>query len=168
MTLELVQDVVLATFALVVMVTDLRWRRIPNLVTYPAMAIGLALAALQRFPGELRSPFGGSPPGSGGFADHAVALVAALVLLYPLFSARAMKAGDVKLLMTVGALKGLLFLFWSFVYGAVIGGVVALGYIGVQRVARGRGMRDVLQTFIPYGVSLAAGSLLGLAVGIGR
>ena len=116
MTIEIAQDLVLAVFALVVMVTDFRWRRIPNVVTYPAMAIGLALAAVERFPGEIL----GSP---AGFIDHLLALVAALVLLYPLFSARAMKAGDVKLLMTVGALKGLLFLFWSFVYGAVIGGV---------------------------------------------
>lgn len=168
MTVELVQDFVVAVFALVVMVTDFRWHRIPNVVTYPAMAIGLALAALQRFPGELRSPFGASPGGSGGFLDHLAALVLALVLLYPLFSARAMKAGDVKLLMTVGALKGLLFLFWSFVYGALIGGVVALVYVGVQRLARGRGLRDVLQTFIPYGVSLAAGSLVALVVGVGR
>jgi prepilin peptidase CpaA len=160
-SVELVQDFVLAVFALVVMVTDFRWRRIPNVVTYPAMIIGLALAALQRFPGEVF----GAP---GGFLDHLVALAAALVLLYPLFSARAMKAGDVKLLMTVGALKGLLFLTWSFVYGAVIGGLVALVYVGVQRLARGRALSDVLRTFIPYGVSLAAGSLLALVAGVGR
>ena len=167
MTIELVQDFVLAVFALVVMVTDFRWRRIPNVVTYPTMLLGLVLAALQRFPGEIRMPFGDTP-GSGGFLDHLLALVAALAVLYPLFSARAMKAGDVKLLMTVGALKGLLFLFWSFVYGALIGGVVALAYIGVQRLARGRKLRDVLQTFIPYGVSLAAGSLIALVAGVGR
>jgi prepilin peptidase CpaA len=161
MTIELAQDAVLAIFALVVMVTDFRWRRIPNVVTYPAMLIGLALAALERFPGEIL----GAP---AGFIDHLLALVAALALLYPLFSARAMKAGDVKLLMTVGALKGLLFLFWSFVYGALIGGVVALLYIGVQRLARRRDLREVLQTFIPYGVSLAAGSLVALAAGVGR
>jgi len=161
MTIELAQDIVLAIFGLVVMVTDFRWRRIPNVVTYPAMAIGLTLAALERFPGQIL----GSP---AGFIDHLLALAAALVLLYPLFSARAMKAGDVKLLMTVGALKGLVFLFWSFVYGAVIGGVVALVYVAVQRLARGRGFREVMQTFIPYGVSLAAGALLALAVGVGR
>jgi prepilin peptidase CpaA len=160
-SLELLQNVVLAVFAFVVMVTDFRWRRIPNVVTYPAMVIGLVVAAVERFPGEVL----GSP---GGLLDHFLALIGALALLYPLFSARAMKAGDVKLLMTVGALKGLLFLFWSFVYGAVIGGAVALGYIGVQRVLRGRDFRDVLQTFIPYGVSLAAGSLLALAAGVGR
>ena len=65
MTVELAQNFVLAVFALVVMVTDFRWRRIPNVVTYPTMLIGLVLAALERFPGELRSPFGGFAAGVG-------------------------------------------------------------------------------------------------------
>lgn len=154
MAIELVQDLVLTVFALTVMVTDFRWQRIPNVVTYPTMLIGLVLAAFSAFPGAVFQ---------AGLLDHLVAAVAVFVLLYPLYSSRAMKAGDVKLLMSVGALKGTVFLFWSFVYGAIVGGVVALVYIGYQRFLRGRALQDVLRTFIPYGVSLAFGSLLALA-----
>jgi prepilin peptidase CpaA len=158
-TLELVQDIVLAIFALTVMVTDFRWQKIPNVVTYPVIVLGLGLSLLEGFPG---APLGGGP------VDHLLAIGVAFVGLYPLYSARAMKAGDVKLLMAVGALRGLAFLFWAFVYGAILGGLVAVLYIGYQRLLRGRALSEVLRTFIPYGVSLAAGALLALAKGIGR
>ena len=159
MTLELAQDVLLAIFALTVMVTDFRWQRIPNVVTYPTILLGLALSVLEGFPG---APLG------GGLVDHLLATAIAFVGLYPLYSSRAMKAGDVKLLMAVGALRGTAFLFWSFVYGAVLGGLVAALYILYQRFLRGRGLAEVLRTFIPYGVSLAAGALLALAGRVGR
>jgi len=158
-TLELAQDLVLTVFALTVMVTDFRWQKIPNLVTYPAIVLGLGLSLLEGFPGTLLGV---------GLLDHLAAVVVAFVGLYPLYSVRAMKAGDVKLLMAVGALRGLGFLFWAFVYGAVLGGLVAAGYILYQRFLRGRALADVLRTFIPYGVSLAAGALLALAGKVGR
>lgn len=157
MSIELVQNAVLVAFAVVVMATDWRWRRIPNIVTYPVMAFGLGLAALESFPGQLAGP---------GFVDHLVATIGVLLALYPIYNLGAVKAGDVKLLMGVGALKGLVFLFWSLVYGALIGGVVALAYIAVQRLLRGRSLGEVLRTFIPYGVSLAAGALVALAAGV--
>lgn len=159
MTLELAQDIVLAISALTVMVTDFRWQKIPNVVTYPAILLGLGLSLLEGFPG---SPLG------GGLIDHLLATAVAFVGLYPLYSARAMKAGDVKLLMAVGALRGLAFLFWAFVYGAILGGLVAALYIAYQRLLRGRALSEVLRTFIPYGVSLAAGALLALAGRVGR
>ncbi len=156
MSIELVTDYVLIVFALTVMATDWRWQRIPNVVTYPTMLIGLVLSAASAFPGEI---------GAGGLIDHAAATILALAALFPLYSMNAMKAGDVKLLMAVGALKGLVFLFWAFVYGAVIGGFVAIAYIVYQRLIRGRRLDEVLRTFIPYGVSLALGALVALAAG---
>ncbi len=159
MDIALVQDVVLVVFAVTVMTTDWRWQRIPNVVTYPAMAIGLVLATFEAFPGEI---------GRGGLVDHAAATLVALAFLFPLYRMQAMKAGDVKLLMSVGALRGVVFLFWGFVYGAVIGGVVALVYIAFQRLARGRRTEEILRSFIPYGVSLAAGALVALAVKVAR
>ena len=159
MTTALVADLILVVFALTVMTTDWRWQRIPNVVTYPTMAIGLVLAAFESLPGEILR---------GGLLDHVVATLGVLVLLFPLYNMRAMKAGDVKLLMSVGALKGVVFLFWAFVYGAVIGGVVALVYLAVQRLLRGRRLDELLRTFIPYGVSLALGALVALAVGVAR
>lgn len=158
MRLEYVQDVALVLFVLIVMTTDWRAHRIPNVATYPAMLIGLVLAALVAFPGEL---------GANGLLDHLAALVAAFVLTAPLYATGGLKAGDVKLLMAVGSLKGLTFLFSAALLGALFGGAFAVGYIVVQRLARGREMREILRTFIPYGVALGLGALVALAVGVG-
>ena len=37
----------------IVMYTDFRWLRIPNVFTYPTMAIGIVLGAVEGFPGGL-------------------------------------------------------------------------------------------------------------------
>jgi len=36
-----IEDLVLVVFVLTIIVTDWRWRRIPNAVTYPTMLVGL-------------------------------------------------------------------------------------------------------------------------------
>ena len=158
MNVALTQDAVLIVFALAMMVTDWRWRRIPNVVTYPTMVVGLVLAAFEAFPGELLK---------GGLLDHVVATIAILLFLFPLYSMRLMLAGDVKLLMGVGAIGGTAFLFWAFVYGSIIGGLVAIVVLTAGKL-RGVGFREGLKAYIPYGVSLALGSLVALAVGVAR
>lgn len=159
MTWQSLADVVLAVFALYVMTTDLRSHRIPNHATYPAMLAGLAFAALAEFPGSL---------GSGGFVDHLAALALAFVVTYPLYAMGGLKAGDVKLLMAVGALEGAGFLFVAAIWGALIGGVIGIVYVAVARVRSGRPLRDIVRTFIPYGVALGLGALVALALKVGR
>ena len=140
------------------MVTDLRWHRIPNVVTYPVILIGLALSALQ----------GLGAPGGSGLLDHAAAVVLAFLICWPFYAAGGLKAGDAKLLMAMGALRGTAFLLAGAFYGALIGGVVALVVIVARRLQRTapdggpNTMRKVLRTWIPYGVALGAGALLAL------
>lgn len=158
--IALVQSVLLAAFALTVMWTDWRTRRIPNQITYPAMLVGLVLAAIVAFPG---APLG------GGFLDHLVAIVAAFVLTYPLYAMGGIKAGDAKLLMAVGALKGTVFLLYAAILGVLFGGVIAVGYIAVRRVAAMAGGREatmgqLMRSWIPYGIALGLGALVALAV----
>ena len=54
------------------------------------------------------------------------------------------------------------------VYGALLGGVIALGFIAVRRLrpANGPGasMAPVMKTWIPYGVALGLGTLAALAL----
>jgi Flp pilus assembly protein protease CpaA len=157
-SLALTQDVLLAVFAVTVMATDWLRQRIYNVVTYPTMALGLVLAAVEGFPGEVLK---------GGLLDHLVATVGILIVFYPMYSPGWVKAGDVKLLMAVGALKGVVFLFWSLVYGAILGGLVAIAYLAWAAL-RARDLRAGLGKFIPYGVSLAAGSLVALFAGVAR
>ena len=58
------QNVLLAGFLVAVMVTDWRWTRIPNYLTYPGILVGLGLSALS----------GWGAPGVGGLLDHALAV----------------------------------------------------------------------------------------------
>jgi prepilin peptidase CpaA len=162
--LGVVQNVLLVAFVVTIIVTDWRWRRIPNVLTYPTMLIGLALAAAQGLPGQVLQ---------GGLLDHVAGLVVAFLVSYPIVAMGGMKAGDGKFLMAVGALKGTNFLFVAAVYGAVIGGIIAIIFIVARRVEARRagadsGFRQVLKTWIPYGVALGSGALAALVVEVSR
>ena len=145
----------------IVTYTDARFLRIPNVVTYPAMLIGLVLGALEAFPGAFFV---------NGLLDHAVALVLAFAVAYPFYAAGGLKAGDAKLLMAIGALRGTSFLLVAAVYGALIGGVLAVGFILARRYrtapqgANGVTMKTVMKTTMPYGVALSLGGFVALAL----
>ena len=150
---------ILVAFVAAVVFTDWRWRRIPNAFTYPVMAVGLVLGAFEAFPGELFVR---------GLFDHVAGLAVGLLVAYPFYAAGGLKAGDGKYLMAVGALRGLGLLLYGAVYGALIGGVIALGVIAVRRM-RAAGsveasMGGLMKMWIPYGVALGIGTLVALAL----
>lgn len=159
--IRLAQSVLLAGFLVAVMVTDWRWTRIPNVLTYPGILIGLGLAAVM----------GWGAPGVGGLQDHALATGAAFLVCYPLYALGWMKAGDVKLLMTVGALRGTAFLLPAALYGSLVGGLLAIALIlgrrliPPERPQAGR-VQTVLKSSIPYGVALGAGGLIALLLDV--
>jgi len=146
---------------LAVMYTDWRYLRIPNAFTYPAMVIGLVLGAFEALPGDLFV---------GGLADHVAGLVLAFAISYPFYAARGLKAGDAKLLMAIGAIRGINFLLYAAVYGALLGGVIAVGFIVTRRLAPpvqgtpANTMSRILKSSIPYGVALGLGGLIALAL----
>ncbi len=146
-------------FVVTVIYTDWRWHRIPNLFTYPAMGIGLLLGGLEGLPGDLFVR---------GLADHVAGLVVGFLVAYPFYAAGGLKAGDGKYLMAVGSLRGLGLLLYGAVYGALIGGVIAIGFIAVRRLRPADGapasMGGVMKTWIPYGVALGLGTLVALAL----
>ena len=148
----------------VVIYTDFRWLRIPNVVTYPAMLIGLVLGALEAFPGALLG---------AGLVDHGAGLLLAFAFAYPFYAAGGLKAGDAKLLMAMGALRGTNFLLVAAVYGALLGGLIAVGLIATRRLLRPAGgaeantMSRIMKSTMPYGVALGLGGLLALALDVG-
>lgn len=152
-----------------IVVTDWRWRRIPNVVTYPTMLAGLVLGAIES------TGAAGFPGGvfSGGLLDHVAGLVIGFLVSYPFYAGGGLKAGDGKFLMAVGALKGTQFLFVAAVYGALVGGLIALLFIVARRIearraGTGETMGSLLHTWIPYGVALGLGALAALAVEMSR
>ncbi len=159
--LRVIENITLAALLLAVMYTDWRFLRIPNAFTYPAMLVGIAFGALEAVPGGLFT---------GGLVDHVAGLILAFAISYPFYAAGGLKAGDAKLLMAIGALRGVNFLLYAAVYGALIGGVLAVGFILRRRLARPvagaapNTLSGIMKSSIPYGVALGIGGLLALAL----
>jgi prepilin peptidase CpaA len=157
-----------AVVALSAVVTDLRWRRVPNWLTGGGLLLGLvgnlALGALSD--GE-----------SGALAAGLSAMAGAglgFALLFPLYAIRAMGAGDVKLLVALGAIVGPHVLVSVAVYSGVAGAVQSL------IILANRGTLKLLlsQTLVlgsmptpalsgrkaPYAVAIAAGVWLTMVL----
>ena len=145
-------------FVIAVIYTDWRYRRIPNAFTYPVMVAGLVLGAFETVPGDV---FG------KGLFDHLAGLVVGFLIAYPFYAMGGLKAGDGKYLMAVGAIRGVGLLLTGAIYGALLGGVIALGFIAVRRLRPANGatatMGETMKTWIPYGVALGLGTLIALA-----
>jgi len=93
-------------------ITDLRSARIPNALTFSALALGLLFHVL-------------APSGSGLLAAFA-GLLAGLLVFFPFFALGAMGAGDVKLMAALGVWLGWQPVIQVALYGAVAGGVLAI------------------------------------------
>ena len=159
--MRVIENITLAALLITVMYTDWRFLRIPNVFTYPAMLIGVVFGVIEGVPGELFV---------SGLADHVAALILAFAISYPFYAAGGLKAGDAKLLMAIGALRGIHFLLYAAVYGALIGGVLAVGFILRRKLARPvagaapNTLAGIMKSSIPYGVALGIGGLLALAL----
>jgi len=92
--------------------TDLRRARIPNVLTFGAVAAAVLFHLL-------------APQGSGASFVFA-GLVAGLLVFFPFFALGAMGAGDVKLMAALGAWIGWAPTVQVALYGAVAGGVLAV------------------------------------------
>jgi prepilin peptidase CpaA len=94
---------------------DVRTRRIPNWLTFPAALIGLvATTAFHSGPGTVASV-------SGFFVG--------LAIFFPLFFLKGLGAGDVKLMGALGAWLGASVIFGVAFYTALAGGVFGLALI---------------------------------------
>jgi len=102
----------LSAVLIVASVNDLRFQKIPNLLTYPAMVVALVYHfVMNGLDGLLFS--------AGGLALG----IAVFILPYLMGG---MGAGDAKLMGTVGAILGARGVFIAFLFTAIIGGVYAL------------------------------------------
>jgi prepilin peptidase CpaA len=110
---------ILILVLIISLVTDLRKRKIYNIVTLPAILIGFIYYSF----------FGGWE----GFLFSGKGLIIGLGILLIPYLLGGMGAGDVKLMAAIGALMGTSFVFYSFIYTALIGGTIALVLIVKHR-----------------------------------
>jgi leader peptidase (prepilin peptidase)/N-methyltransferase len=141
MTVEVVALVLL--FA-----TDLDQRLLPDVITYPLIALAVVAFALGIGPYV-------HDPVELGFAAAAAVLVPAVLYLVSIpFGPGAIGQGDLKLLAGVGLLGGPFRLFFGLVAGAIAAAVVIVVLVAVRRIT--------LKTYVPYGPFLIAGALWAL------
>ncbi|SEM94119.1 prepilin peptidase CpaA [Mesobacillus persicus] len=99
--------------------TDIKSRKILNIITLPTIIFGII--------------FNIYTGGVEGFFISGKGLLVGLGLLLIPYLLGGMGAGDVKLLTAIGALMGSSFVFYSFIYSALIGGAIALVLICKQK-----------------------------------
>ena len=159
---SLVINLVLVAVLAVAVMTDLRSRRIPNLLTFPAVGLGLLL----------NSAF----LGLDGLKTSGEAALLALAILLPLYMFKGLGAGDVKLMAAIGALKGPEFFIYTFAWAAIFGGGMAmLGLLRSRRVGLAFSHLVYFRFFprpdgtfisagrLPYAPAIALGALLVLS-----
>lgn len=159
---------ILGIVLLISFITDVRKRRILNIVTFPAMGIGLFYYTLTL--------------GWKGFLFSGAGLLVGFALLLIPYLLGGMGAGDVKLLAAIGALTGTSFVLHSFFYTALIGGVIGLILI-MKRMEFWKFFKSPTYTLYslmnlkgykfnkeskltyPYGVAITFGTLCAAFVG---
>jgi prepilin peptidase CpaA len=164
---------VAAWIAVIAATWDLKWRRIPNTLTMPAVISGIALHSVQSGREGLVSSLLGMAIGGG------------LLLVFYIFGG--MGAGDVKLMAGIGALTGYRLVLPVLFLIGVAGGIMAVGKLAArfadrQRIKRAEltdsaaganlgqvAERDrpgggLMKETMPYGVAIAAGTLASLVL----
>jgi prepilin peptidase CpaA len=162
-------NIILLTMLAICVVTDIKSRKIYNIILFPVLLLALVLNVI-----------------TGGLSGLAAALIGFAtglgILLIP-YLMGGMGAGDVKLLAVIGALKGTGFVFDASIYMALVGACIALWAMLFHRETAiwcrsvfyfiyglKHGMRipiaspkGALTMTYPYGVAIACGALIALA-----
>ncbi|MBU8932636.1 MAG: prepilin peptidase [candidate division Zixibacteria bacterium] len=150
--------------------TDLRWRKIPNNLTVPAVAAGIILNILSG--------------GWNGLLFSLTGLVIGIVVFIVPFALRGMGGGDVKLMGALGALLGGYAIVSIAIYTAILGGVLAI-VVAVYNHQMGSSLRKVMMLLaklvpfvgrskeidkttslrLPYGLAIGGGTMLLILIG---
>lgn len=110
--METLKILILLTMLLVSVIIDIRHGKIPNYITLPAIFLGMVLnLTLYKL---------------GGITDSIQGILVALGIFIIPYILGIVGGGDVKLMMAVGALKGVNFALYSSFSVIICGGIIAL------------------------------------------
>jgi len=139
------------------------WKlKVPNWLTLPVILTGWLLGAVYDiFPATLPAAADGASVEGYRFLSSLAGTALGFFLLLPLYSVRGVGGGDVKMQMGFGAwvgayygfLTGLWTVFYAFLAGAVVGGVIAAGMILFRREygKNVQNTREILLDFVSGG-----------------
>jgi prepilin peptidase CpaA len=162
-TLDPLLQVLILVVVAIAAVTDIRRRRIYNVLTFPAMAFGIVLNT--------------SLNGESGLLLSVMGLLLGAAIFFIPVAAGGRGAGDLKLLAAVGALGGPAFVFWCAIFTSIIGGLFAIAMLLAKRrfvsVAGGWMLdlythqmpRATSNIRLPYAIPIALGAVAALVFG---
>lgn len=163
------------------------WKfKVPNKLTFPLILSGWLLGAVYTFTGAPEVLYVPTPDDSNRLLASLMLTGVAFLLLGPVYLINYMGAGDVKLLMGLGAwigaiygrTQGTWFFFYAYCCGVLLGGVLAILMMlprwsthvqnvreilkdwatgSLQVVADKAAERKKMQLLLPYGVPLTIG-----------
>lgn len=164
--MEYLPLIVLNSVMVISAVTDLRYQKIPNMVTLPAALAALAYHTMVN--------------GLDGFLFSGAGLAVGISLLIFPYLMGGMGAGDVKLMGVVGSFIGPKQVFYAFLIIAIIGGIYALllmvfqrpsfkgffrdqfdslmNIILTQKITPGSGLTDQRRPKLCYGLAISSGT----------
>lgn len=162
------ENILLLAVVIAAAICDYRFRKVPNYLTFPAILGGIAIGMLMG--------------GFAGLSTSTAGLFLGIALLSLPYAMGGIGAGDVKLLGAIGAVKGVGFVFASFLGAAIIGGMMAIYRMAF--IIKGSDMmvlRDSLKTVyytgaisvievpeyalkerLPYAVAISGGAIVVL------
>lgn len=169
--MKITVDVSLITILLICLYTDLKERKIYNKVTFVGMVFALLINT--------------SINGLEGLVFAVKGFLLGMGLLLLPFIMGGIGAGDVKLIMTIGALKGAYFVFYSVLGTFLVGGLIALVILAKKRILI-KTLKDVIASILimffgkvqlqsygefsdssvsfPYGIAIFCGTIATLLV----
>lgn len=122
---------VLVIVLLIAVVTDARYRRVPNTLVLTAVLSGLLLNTIGPQPFRDNDGLFSQLPGALGLPASLLATLVALAVFLPFYAMRILGAGDVKLLSGVGAFAGTAAFLNIALLVLLSGGVLALVRIAI-------------------------------------
>lgn len=162
---------VLGIALIISLITDIQKRKILNIVTLPSILFGLIYYT--------------SMDGWNGLLFSGKGLLIGFGFLLIPYLLGGMGAGDVKLMAAIGALTGVTFTFYAFIYTAIIGGIISFFLI-----LRRKGGWDLIKSLFyiipfikgnlgsfiinedkessisfPYGVAIVLGTICASVIG---
>ncbi|SET59820.1 prepilin peptidase CpaA [Natronincola peptidivorans] len=164
------ENILLMITLMICLVTDIKKRKIYNKVLVPALTIGLLIHLWTG--------------GWVGIKEALVGFIVGLCILLIPFLLGGIGAGDVKLLATIGAIKGATFALYTGIWMGLAGGVIAIGILLYQREllstvkSIGQGLKlmmisgfkiisfdnNVENNMFPYGLAITIGAIMAFII----
>ncbi len=168
MAMENMENLLLLAVSFAAAITDYRDRKVPNLLTFPVILGGMAMALWLG--------------GIIGILSSTLGLLLGIALLSFPYAMGGIGAGDVKLLGAIGAIKGPQFVFAAFLAASITGGIMAV--FRMAFIIKGCDARILRQSFkaayytgtlsaievpeyalkerLPYAVAISAGAVIAM------